>query len=120
MSNRFFADALTPVFAGSAGVSGLPDAEVVDEIIAEHPAPPLAPYAPGSRLAARGPVHTALTASIRSHYPDLPAALQSVEGLSAGDCDSEEIPLPQVTYSFQLCMPAVPLPSMVCCLQCGS
>lgn len=69
--------------------------EVVDEVIAQHPAPPLSPFAPGSRLAARGPVHNALTASTRSHYPGLSAAQQPAEA-GAPECDDESPPEQQV------------------------
>ncbi len=77
-----------------AGPSSAPVVEIVEEIIAEHPTPPLSPYASGSRLAARGPVHAALTASIRSHFPGLPAAQPSMEG---DECDAENPPPPQVS-----------------------
>ena len=81
-----------------AAASSAPVLEVVDEVIVEHPTPPLSPYAPGSRLAARGPVHTALTASIRNHYPALPAAQQSAEGLLSPHTDAENPPPPQVRF----------------------
>lgn len=70
--------------------------EVVDEVIAEHPAPPLSPFSPGSKLAARGPVHTALTASIRSHFLGLPASQQAAEGMPGGNSDAETPSMPQV------------------------
>ena len=77
--------------------AGTGRAEVVDEVIAQHPAPPLSPFAPGSRLAARGPVHNALTASTRSHFPGLSAAQQPAEaGTPGSECDDENPPKQQV------------------------
>jgi len=46
-----------------AGTSSAPVVEMVEEVIAEHPAPPLSPYTPGTKLATRAPVHAALTQS---------------------------------------------------------
>jgi len=74
-----------------AGTSSAPVVEMVEEVIAEHPAPPLSPYTPGTKLATRAPVHAALTASIRSHFPGLPEVQPMHDG-----CDAEEPPQPQV------------------------
>jgi len=74
-----------------AGTSSAPVVEMVEEVIAEHPAPPLSPYAPGTKLATRAPVHAALTASIRSHFPGLPDVQSMHDGY-----DAEEPPQPQV------------------------
>lgn len=70
--------------------------EVVDEVIAEHPGPPVSAFAPGSRLAARAPVHNALTASIRNHYPALTAAQHPSQGGSGPGRGDETPPMPQV------------------------
>ena len=71
--------------------------EVVDEVIAQHPAPPLSPFAPGSRLAARGPVHNALTASTRGHYPALSAAQHPADsGVPAAEFNDENLSKSQV------------------------
>ncbi|KAL0051980.1 hypothetical protein WJX82_005745 [Trebouxia sp. C0006] len=74
-----------------SGTSSAPVVEMVEEVIAEHPAPPLSPYTPGTKLATRAPVHAALTASIRSHFPGLPEVQPMHDG-----CDAEEPPRPQV------------------------
>ena len=74
-----------------AGTSSAPVVEMVEEVIAEHPAPPLSPYTPGTKLATRAPVHAALTASIRSHFPGLPEVQPMHDG-----CDAAEPPRPQV------------------------
>ncbi|DBA87452.1 TPA: hypothetical protein ACH3X1_004491 [Trebouxia sp. C0004] len=73
-----------------SGTSSAP-VEIVEEVIAEHPAPSLSPYAPGTKLANRAPVHAALTASIRSHFPGLPEVQPMHDG-----CDAVEPPQPQV------------------------
>ena len=70
--------------------------EVVDEVIAEHPGPPVSPFSPGSRLAARAPVHNALTASMRSHFPALTAAQHAPQTVSGSGCGAEGPPTPQV------------------------
>ncbi|KAL0033550.1 hypothetical protein WJX79_003070 [Trebouxia sp. C0005] len=74
-----------------SGTSSAPVNEMVEEVIAEHPVPPLSPYTPGTKLATRAPVHAALTASIRSHFPGLPEVQPMHDG-----CDAEEPPQPQV------------------------
>ena len=85
-----------PSYLPSASAGSAQAVEAVDEVIAQHPAPPLSPFAPGSKLAARGPVHTALTASIRSHYPALPAAQHPAESAPGAESDAVNPPTPQV------------------------
>lgn len=85
------------VLVASAGAGRVHVTEAVEEVIAQHPAPPLSQFAQGSRLAARGPVHNALTASTRSHYPGLSAAQQPAEGRGPGaECDDDSPPKVQV------------------------
>ncbi|KAL3152962.1 hypothetical protein ABBQ38_011992 [Trebouxia sp. C0009 RCD-2024] len=70
--------------------------EVVDEVIAEHPGPPVSAFSPGSRLAARAPVHSALTASMRNHFPALTATQHTPQSVAGSGCGAETPPTPQV------------------------
>lgn len=86
--------------------TGRPQAtEVVEEVIAQHPGPPVSAFSPGSRLAARAPVHNALTASMRNHFPALTAAQHAPQSVAGFGCGTDTPPMPQVGSKFWVNIP---------------
>lgn len=79
-----------------------PTVEVVEEVIAEHPPPPSNTFQAGSLLAARAPVHMALTAATIGRFPSMQTLQQSQAQAAAADCDQEALPQSQVTCRLHI------------------
>lgn len=72
--------------------------EVVEEVIAEHPPPPSKAFQAGSLLAARAPVHMAMTAATIGHFPAMQTLQQSQAQPAAAEYDLEMMSQQQVGH----------------------
>lgn len=73
-----------------------PVVEVVEEVIAEHPPPASNTFQAGSLLAARAPVHLAMTAATIGRFPSMQST-QQAQTQGAAECSADSMLLPQVS-----------------------